>query len=377
MKKRAFLIVLDSFGIGGAVDAKEFGDEGTDTLRTISRSDKFVCPNLEKLGIFNIDGNGYHKASAAPMADYARMHEKSRGKDTIVGHWEIAGVVSNAPMPTFPNGFPREFIERFEKAAGRKTICNLPYSGTKVLEDYGEEHLKTGALIVYTSGDSVFQIAAHESLVPVDELYKICAMARQMLTGDLAVGRVIARPFIGESAKDFKRTANRRDYALLPPQSTVLDELKSAGKDVISVGKINDIFGGQGVTKAHKTKSNADGMRIALELLDEAFDGLCFINLVDFDMLFGHRRNIDGYAQAAAEFDAFLSQFIAKMRDGDMLIITADHGCDPAYLKTTDHTRENVPLLIYPPKASRGENLGTLDGFDNVAKILREELLGG
>ncbi len=372
MNKRVFLIMLDSFGIGEMPDSASFGDEGSNTLAAISHSAFFKAENLKKLGLFNIDGVDCCEKTENPIASYGRLSEKSAGKDTTTGHWEIAGLVSTSPMPTFPNGFPQEFIDAFEKATGRKCLCNKPYSGTAVIADYGEEHIKTGALIVYTSADSVFQIAAHENIVPVDTLYKYCEIAREMLCGDLAVGRVIARPFEGEYP-NFVRTSNRHDFSLAPNAKTVLDELKENGFDVISVGKISDIFAGVGITEAHRTASNTEGMAKTLEMADKNFNGLCFTNLVDFDMLYGHRNDIDGYAKATAEFDGWLPEFIEKMNDTDLLIITADHGCDPS-TPSTDHSREYVPLIIYG-KNETSHNLGTIHGFDFVADKLREIFL--
>ncbi len=370
--KRAFLIVLDSFGIGEMPDSAAFGDEGSNTLAAISKSEFFKAENLKKLGLFNIDGVDCREKCDNPVAVYGRLSEDSKGKDTTTGHWEIAGLVSDRPMPTFPDGFPRDFIESFEKATGRKCLCNKPYSGTAVIADYGREHIKTGALIVYTSADSVFQIAAHEDIVPVEELYKYCETAREMLCGDLAVGRVIARPFTGEYP-NFVRTSNRHDFSLAPTGKTVLDELKEKGLDVISVGKISDIFAGVGITEAYRTANNTEGMSKTLEMLDKDFNGLCFTNLVDFDMLYGHRNDVDGYAKAIAEFDNWLPSFIDKMQETDLLIITADHGCDPS-TPSTDHSREYVPVLIYG-KNENSVNLGTVDGFDFVADILRETVM--
>ncbi|MBR6635030.1 MAG: phosphopentomutase [Clostridia bacterium] len=372
LKKRVFLIVLDSFGIGEMPDSASFGDEGSNTLAAISRSEFFKAENLKKLGLFNIDGVDCCEKTENPIASYGRLSEKSAGKDTTTGHWEIAGLVSKSAMPTFPNGFPHDFIAKFEKATGRKCLCNKPYSGTAVIADYGKEHIKTGALIVYTSADSVFQIAAHEDVVPVDVLYKYCEIAREMLCGDLAVGRVIARPFTGEYP-NFIRTSNRHDFSLAPTGKTVLDELKENSFDVISVGKISDIFADVGITEAHRTASNTEGMAKMLELAQKDFNGLCFTNLVDFDMLYGHRNDIDGYAKATAEFDAWLPDFIDKMNDTDLLIITADHGCDPS-TSSTDHSREYVPLIIYG-KNETPHNLGTIHGFDFVADKLREIFL--
>lgn len=369
MFKRVFIIVLDSFGCGEMPDSADFGDEGSNTLLSIGKSKHFHAPNLAQLGLFNIDGVSGGTPVQSPQGAYGRMSELSRGKDTTTGHWELAGLVSTKPMPTFPNGFPEDFIESFSKRVGRKCLCNKPYSGTQVIADYGEEHIKTGALIVYTSGDSVFQIAAHEDIVPVSQLYEYCEIAREMLTGELAVGRVIARPFVGKSP-DFTRTSNRHDFSLKPNGRTLLNELSQSGYDVISVGKINDIFAGAGITKAVRTASNEDGMAKTLSAAAEDFSGLCFTNLVDFDMLYGHRNDVDGYAAAISRFDEWLPKFIQAMRRDDLLIITADHGCDPA-TPSTDHSREYVPLLAY----SQGivpVNLKTFTGFGAVGKTVAE-----
>ena len=314
MAKRVFLIVLDSFGIGAEPDAAAFGDEGTNTLAAIAQHPAFDCPNMGRLGLFNIDGVTAGSPAAAPIGAYARLQEQSMGKDTTIGHWEIAGVVSPKPLPTFPEGFPPELIAAFEARTGYKVLCNKPYSGTEVLKDYGEQAMAENALIVYTSADSVFQVAANEALVPVPELYRICEIAREMLTGPYGVGRVIARPFVGDCAAHFKRTSNRHDLSLKPPRATMLDLLKAAGKDVIAVGKIYDIFDGQGVTEKIKTTGNTNGIAFTQALQTRDFEGLAFVNLVDFDMLYGHRRDVAGYAAAATEFDRFLTGFIPGMR---------------------------------------------------------------
>ena len=371
--KRVFLIVLDSFGIGEAPDADKFGDVGANTLRTISGSPKFNCPNMTKLGLFNVEGTDYKEGVENPIGMYGKMQEESMGKDTIIGHWELAGLVSHKPMPTFPQGFPDSFVKEFEKKTGRKCLCNKPYSGTEVIKDYGEEHMKTGALILYTSADSVCQIAANESIVPVEELYEYCRMAREMLIGDMAVGRVIARPFEGTNKDDFKRTTRRHDFALSPFADTMLDKITNSGKEVISIGKIVDIFNNRGITKFYRTTGNQEGMEKIAQVAKEDFNGLCFLNLVDFDMLYGHRRNIEGYANAATEFDRFLGGFMEQLRDENLLIITADHGCDPAFTMTTDHTREYVPLLIYN-KNIKPKNLGIIKGFSYVSKVVCESL---
>ena len=367
MAKRVFLIVLDSFGIGEEPDAAKFGDHGVNTLRSVSGSPAFAAPNLTQLGLFNIDGVGCGTPVSAPSGAFARLQERSNGKDTTIGHWEIAGLVSPKALPTYPNGFPDEVIREFSQKTGRGVLCNKPYSGTEVIKDYGEEHLRTGSLIVYTSADSVFQIAAHEAVVPLEELYRDCQIAREMLQGDHGVGRVIARPFVGTNAANFKRTSNRHDFSITPPRATMLDEISAAGLDMIAVGKINDIFAGRGATRAIRTKNNDDGMRVTLSLAAEDFHGLAFINLVDFDMLYGHRRDIPGYAAAISAFDRWLPDFLAQLKPDDLLMITADHGCDPAYLATTDHTREYVPWLITGQAVQPGVNLGTLQGFGNIA----------
>lgn len=370
MKKRVFLIVLDSFGIGEMPDAAAFGDTDCNTLARIAASEKFKAGNLGKMGLFNIDGVTCGEKVAAPTAAFARMTERSKGKDTTIGHWEIAGVISDRPLPTYPNGFPKEVLDAFKAATGRGVLCNKPYSGTAVIADYGEEHLKTGDLIVYTSADSVFQIAAHESIVPPDTLYDYCRKAREILKGEHAVGRVIARPF--EGTHPFKRTARRHDFSLTPPAPTMLDAIKNAGQTVYAVGKIADIFADRGVTEKVYTASNAEGMEKALETLDKDFEGLCFINLVDFDMLYGHRQDVDGYAAAIAVVDGWLPTFTAKMRADDLLIITADHGCDPGDTHT-DHTREYTPCLLYG-KGVKPQNLGTRDTFADIAATVTDYL---
>lgn len=361
MAERVFLVVLDSFGVGAAPDAADFGDAGADTLRSIVQSDKFRCPNLARLGLFNLDGVHLLPADPAPIGSFARLRERSRGKDTTIGHWELAGVESPRPLPTYPNGFPPQLIEAFSRRTGRGVLCNKPYSGTQALRDFGEEHLRTGALIVYTSADSVFQVAAHESVVPAEALYEYCRAAREMLTGENAVGRVIARPFEGTCAENFRRTSRRHDFSLPPPGKTLLDRVAEAGMDVLAVGKIRDIFAGRGVTESFPTAGNGEGQQKLLELAKRDFHGLAFVNLVDFDMLYGHRRNIDGYAAAATDFDRTLGRLLPLLGPGDLLMITADHGCDPGFLRSTDHTREYVPLLLYGAKP--GVNLGTVDGF--------------
>ncbi|MCD8148068.1 MAG: phosphopentomutase [Clostridiales bacterium] len=415
--KRVFLIVLDSFGVGEMPDAAEYGDGGSNTLRTVAQNPYFAVPHMARLGLFHLDGvagepwsrklsdttdglnrenlsasgeavgrrnaaetgtNHYNHAEMSELhgglgpliGSFARMTERSAGKDTTTGHWEIAGLVSEKPMPVFPHGFPPEVIEKFEKLTGRHALCNLPYSGTKVIEDYGREHLATGDLIVYTSADSVFQIAAHEDIIPVEQLYQYCEMAREMLVGEYGVGRVIARPFVGEPGS-FTRTSRRHDFSLLPPKDTMLDQLKEQGLDVIGVGKINDIFAGKGITEFVRTSGNAKGIERTLEYMDRDFEGLCFVNLVDFDMLYGHRNDADGYAKALTYFDERLPEIFEKMRDEDILMITADHGCDPG-TPSTDHSREYTPFLLYGKPVPAGKNFGTRPTFADIgATVLR------
>lgn len=362
--KRVFLIVLDSFGIGAMEDAPSYGDVDVNTIRSVSSSPYFHMENMARLGLFDIDGVTVGEKSGLPKARIARMTEKSKGKDTTIGHWEIAGVISKEPLPTYPKGFPEEVLAPFREKTGRGVLCNLPYSGTDVIRDYGDRHVETGDLIVYTSADSVFQIAAHESVVPVEELYRCCEIAREILQGKHGVGRVIARPFTGESG-NYTRTVRRHDYSLLPPSVTMLDQLKKAGKDVIAVGKIKDIFAGRGITEAVYTSGNADGIQRTLEYLDKDFEGLCFINLVDYDMLYGHRNDIDGYAKALRYFDEKLPQIMGKLKPDDILMITADHGCDPGYTVSTDHSREYTPFIMYGKKVIPG-NLGTRKTFADI-----------
>lgn len=371
MSKRVFLIVLDSCGIGEMPDASDFGDKDCNTLKRISESEFFSCENTVKMGIGNIDGCDYLPKEQNPSAAVGRMAEKSRGKDTTIGHWEIAGVISEKPLPTFPDGFTKEVIDEFSRHTGRGVLCNKPYSGTEVIKDFGEEHIKTGDLIVYTSADSVFQIAAHESVVPLETLYEYCRIARKILCGENAVGRVIARPFETVNG-EFKRTANRHDFSLEPPKETMLDAISKSRKTVYAIGKIYDIFAGTGITEHTFTHSNAEGMKIALDALNQDFEGLCFVNLVDFDMLYGHRQDIDGYAKAFSEFDKWLPLFTEKMKQDDILIITADHGCDPGD-ESTDHSREYVPLIIYGANI-KPLNLGTKQTFADIAATVTEYL---
>ncbi len=362
--KRVFLIVLDSFGIGEMEDAADYGDKGTSTLRSVFASPEFSMPNMTQMGLFNMDGVDFGNPVANPTARIARMKEASRGKDTTIGHWEIAGVLSKKPLPTYPNGFPEDVLKAFSEATGRGVLCNKPYSGTEVIKDYGDEHVKTGKVIIYTSADSVFQIAAHEDVVPVETLYEYCRIARKILQGEHGVGRVIARPFIGADG-NYTRTPKRHDFSLEPPATTMLDQLKENGKAVISVGKIKDIFAGRGITDFVYTKGNEEGIEMTLSYLDQDFEGLCFVNLVDFDMLYGHRNDVDGYAKALHYFDSKLPEIIGKLREEDVLMITADHGCDPGYKESTDHSREHTPFLMYGAKVTPG-NLGTRETFADI-----------
>ena len=368
--KRVFLIVLDSFGIGEAPDAKDFGDEGSNTLLAVSKSLYFDLPNLEKLGLFAVDGAEIDgdRQTTVPIGTYGRMTEQSKGKDTTIGDWEIAGIISEKPLPVYPNGFPEEVTAVFEQETGRKILCNRPYSGTEVIRDYGDEHVKTGALIVYTSADSVFQIAAHEDVVPPEELYRYCKIARKILTGKHGVGRVIARPFIGESGH-YTRTSNRHDFSIEPPKLTMLDQLKEKGFDVIGIGKIHDIFAGKGLTEFSFTKNNEDGIEQTKEWMKKRFEGLCFVNLVDFDMLYGHRNDVDGYAKALSYFDKQLPKLLGLMQEGDILMITADHGCDPS-TPSTDHSREYTPFLMYQYGQAKGVNLKTRKTFADIGSTV-------
>ena len=367
--KRIFLIVLDSFGIGALPDSEKFGDIGVNTLRSCAASEHLNIPNLIAAGLGSIDG-----VTCLPKAPgtFARLAERSMGKDTTIGHWELAGILSENPLPTYPQGFPEEILAPFREQTGRGVLANAPWSGTEVIEAFGAEHMRTGDLIVYTSADSVFQIAAHEEVVPVSQLYEYCRMARKLLQGEHGVGRVIARPFVGQPGS-FRRTANRHDYSLEPPKDTLLDVLKAAGKAAIGVGKIYDIFAGRGLTEHVYNKSNADGMNHAMDYARRDFEGLCFVNLVDFDMVYGHRRDIDGYAKALSEFDAWLPGFLAELGPEDLVFITADHGCDPGYTATTDHTREYVPLLVLGQRVKNAD-LGTRESFADVAATIAELL---
>lgn len=377
MGKRVFVIVLDSFGIGEASDAAAFGDEGSHTLCACATSSCFVIPNLTQLGLLNIDGaleSAYPHGlvpAAAPQGAFARLQEQSQGKDSTVGHWEMAGVISQRPLPTYPQGFPEEVLRPFEEATGRGVLCNKPYSGTDVIRDYGREHVQTGALIVYTSADSVFQIAAHEDVVPPEQLYEYCRIARAQLQGAHGVGRVIARPF--EGTWPYQRTARRHDFSLEPTGTTMLDVLKEQGKDVLSVGKIYDLFAQRGMTDHILTTGNPDGIEKTISWMDRDFCGLCYTNLVDTDMIYGHRNDVDGYARAISYFDAQLPRMLEKLRPDDLLMITADHGCDPV-TPSTDHSREYVPWVVAGPRVRAGANLGTLPTFADVAATVLDYL---
>jgi len=371
--KRVFLIVLDSFGIGKLPDAAVFGDENVNTLASCAATGVLHLPNMCKAGFGNIDGITCLPKESAPTGAYCRLAEGSMGKDTTIGHWEIAGIISPEPLPTYPNGFPEEVLAPFREATGRGVLANAPWSGTAVIEEYGAEHMRTGDLIVYTSADSVFQIAAHEEIVPPEQLYEYCRIARKILRGKHGVGRVIARPFVGQPGS-FTRTANRHDFSLEPPAETLLDAVKSAGLSSIAVGKINDIFAGQGITEYVYNQSNTHGMEHAMYYADQDFTGLCFVNLVDFDSQYGHRRDSVGYARALNEFDTWLPGFLDKLGEDDIVMITADHGCDPGYAATTDHTREYVPLLVLGKSVVPG-NLGTRSSFADIAATIAQ-LLG-
>ena len=366
--KRIFLMVLDSFGIGGAKDAERFGDSGSNTLRSLTRTEGFDVPALASLGLFHIDGVDTSLVKTKPVGAYGRLCEQSEGKDSTIGHWELAGIRSYEPLPTYPNGFPKEIVEELERRTGREVLCNKPYSGTDVIRDYGKEHLETGGLIVYTSVDSVMQIAAHGDVMPVEELYRCCEIARDILSGEHCVGRVIARPFTGEWP--FRRTAGRHDYSAVPPSKTFLNLLRENGLETLAVGKINDLYAGAGISEAIRTGSNEEGMAVASSLLEREFRGICFVNFVDFDTVYGHRRNAQGYAEAIMKLDTWLLGFISHMKEDDILMVTADHGCDPLY-RGTDHTRENVPILVYGKNIKPG-NLGERNSFSDVAATVAE-----
>ena len=372
MAKRVFLIVLDSVGIGEMPDSAEYGDAGSNTMRAAATSTQFAMPNMESYGLFDLEGiRELKKTDAKAKGAVMRMAEASKGKDTTIGHWEIAGIESSEPLPVFPDGFPEELISAFEERTGRKVICNKPYSGTEVIKDYGQESVDTGALIVYTSADSVFQIAAHEAVVPIEELYRYCEIARELCTGKYGVGRIIARPFEGEYP--FKRTSRRHDYSLVPPKKTMLNYLAENGKEVRAVGKINDIFAGSGITKTVRTANNEEGIERTLEWMQDDFEGLCFTNLVDFDMVYGHRNDVEGYAKALSYFDERLPELVAGLREDDLLLITADHGCDPV-TPSTDHSREHVAVVAIGEKVKAGANLGTRNSFADTGATVLEYL---
>lgn len=373
MFKKALLIVLDSVGVGELPDADKFGDKGSNTLaNTAKHVEGLNLPNMQKMGLGNIIEIKGVPASSHPIACFGKAREQSPGKDTTTGHWEIAGLVSEIPFPVYPNGFPPEIIDEFEKKIGRKVLWNKPASGTEIIQRFGKEHIKTGKPIVYTSADSVFQIAAHEKVIPVEELYEMCRIARKILTGKHAVARVIARPFVGDDGK-FTRTYNRADFSLKPPKKTLLDKIVESGKEVIGVGKIKDIFTGQGITKSYHTSGNMDGVDKILFAIDELKEGLIFTNLIDFDMLYGHRNNPEGYARALEEFDARIPEIIEKLDDDTVLIITADHGCDPT-TPSTDHSREYVPVIVYGKKIKKGVNLKILSSFADIGQTIADFL---
>lgn len=370
--RRVFLIVMDSVGCGEMSDSAAYGDAGSNTLAACAATGELNIPNLTKLGIFNIDNVGCGAPVHQPIGCFGRLAEASKGKDTTIGHWEISGVVSPRPMPTYPDGFPQGLLEEYSRRTGRGILCNKPYSGTQVILDYGRQQKETGDLIVYTSADSVFQVAAHEEWIGLEELYRCCEIARELLVDEHAVGRVIARPFVGEYP-NYTRTANRHDYSLEPPKTTLLDALCAAGKEVLAVGKINDIFAGRGITEFVRTQNNDDGMDKTLAWMHRDFSGLCFVNLVDFDMIYGHRNDAVGYARALNRFDERLGSMLPDLRENDLLIVTADHGCDPA-TESTDHSREHVPLLVYGSQVKKGVNLGTGTSFANIASTIAEYL---
>ena len=373
MKKRAILIILDSVGIGALPDAAEFGDKGANTLGNIYRARGGInLPNLYALGLANIDGALMGKGVAAPAGAFGKAAEITKAKDTTCGHWEISGLLMDKPLQVFPNGFPEKLMREFEEKIGRKTLCNFPASGTAIINEYGDEHMRTGYPIVYTSADSVFQVAAHEDVIPLEELYKICETARELLYGDYFVGRVIARPFIGSNGK-YTRTENRRDYAVEPTGDTILDALTREGKKTIAIGKIEDIFAHRGITVADHTKNNHDGIEATIKYISEGEGDFIFTNLVDFDMLYGHRNDVEGYAKALEYFDEQLTRIIEEMKDGDILIISADHGCDPTY-PGTDHTREYIPVLACGDSIEPGTNLGVLDSFADIGASIYEYL---
>jgi phosphopentomutase len=369
--KRVIIIVLDSAGMGELPDATKYGDVGSNTLGNIAAAiEGFSLPNLEKLGLGNIEGSRGYKAAAVPTGCYGRMAERSAGKDTTTGHWEMSGIILEKPFPLYPNGFPEEVVKQIEDSIGTKTIGNYAASGTEIIKQLGQQHVKTGYPIIYTSADSVLQIAAHEDVIPIERLYEICQIARNILTGKHAVGRVIARPFTGPEG-NYSRTDRRHDFSLEPVRKTILEYIAEKGLEVKAVGKIKDIFAGKGITDAVHIHNNMDGVDKTLEYMKQRFDGLIFTNLVDFDMLFGHRNNVSGYAGALSEFDARVPELLAALDEKDILMFTADHGCDPT-TSSTDHSREYVPLLVYGKELRQGVNLGTRSTFADIAQTLSE-----
>ena len=370
MLKRVFLIVLDSVGVGDAPDAAAYGDAGANTVGHIVQRTGLRLPNMQRIAFGHIPGTEL-AADPAEAGAFGRLTEASRGKDTTTGHWEIAGITLHEPFPTYPNGFPPEVIASFEQAVGRGTLGNKPASGTEILKELGEEHMRTGKVIVYTSADSVFQIAAHEDIVPVEELYDMCRKARALLTGKHGVGRVIARPFIGTCAEDFKRTPRRHDFSMDPSEDTMLDALKNAGYDTLAVGKIEDIFNMKGITQSVHSAGNPACLESLMQDMAQDFRGVCFVNLVDFDMNCGHRRDVQAYAQCLKDFDEYLPTILAAMQEDDLLMITADHGCDPTYTGT-DHTRERVPILAWHRGMRETVDLGTRDSYADIAATVAE-----
>ena len=374
--KKAVLIVVDSCGVGALPDAKDFGDEGVNTISNLSKATGGVnLPNMEKMGLGNItDIEGVSKTDNA-IGYYGKSMEKSKAKDTTTGHWEIAGLISKKPFNTYPNGFPQKTIEAIEKMSGRKIVCNKPYSGTEVIDDYADEQLKNGSLIVYTSADSVLQIAAHEEIIPIEELYKICEKSLEICNEFSPVARVIARPYLGEKG-NYKRTERRHDYSVPPSGETMLDRISKNNLPVIGIGKTSDIFAGVGITENRKTnKNNLDGIEKTIKAIKEIDNGLIFTNLVDFDMLYGHRRDAKGYKNALEEFDKYIPEMIENLNEDDLFIITADHGCDPTY-KGSDHTREYIPILAFGKKLKKNINIGTRDSFVSIAASIEKHLLG-
>ncbi len=374
--ERVTLIVLDSVGVGELPDAHEFGDVGSNTLGHIAeKSNGIALPNMGELGLGNLTEVQGVPKNDNPKGAYGKAIEASKGKDTTTGHWEISGVILEKPFPSYPNGFPQIILDKIEEKTGRKIICNKPYSGTEVIKDFGEEQMETGAWIVYTSADPVLQIAANEEIIPLQELYDVCKYALEICEELSPIARVIARPFVGKDKESFKRTSNRHDYSILPPKETVLDRLKASNLDVIGIGKTSDIFSGKGITESRGTnKDNKDGILKTISALKEDTKGLIFTNLVDFDMLYGHRRDIEGYKNALEEFDNYLPEIIENMKEKEVLIITADHGCDPAF-KGTDHTREYIPILVYG-KGIKPVNLGIRSTFADIAATVEELLTG-